>query len=275
MHHGLKQDFLYTAVKIRAFFEDANGNKLKINGTGFFISNSRGEYSLITNRHIVDAPYFKPKNNGQKLQFITIAQKIKTQSGLPEINNKIKVIQPDLSFAKNYDNDVVAIRYTEYEILEGANQDVHMGYPLHFSMLADASVLKEEILICDFVAFPGFPRWHDQSEGRPIMRTGTIASDPMYNFSWGETKGDCIAYEAFSYNGSSGSPVFALQKGNSLHQGNILIDSKTGKGGGFRRPYLIGINAGHLNGIDAPVNYHSGISYMYKSTIILELIEKQ
>ncbi len=94
--------------------------------------------------------------------------------------------------------------------------------------------------------------------GRPIMRTGTIASDPKFDYSWDKSShGNCIAYEGFSSEGASGSPIFAPPRGMTG-----IPNSRHG--------YLIGINAGHI-----PEQYgHSGISYFYKSTVILEIIEK-
>ncbi len=131
--------------------------------------------------------------------------------------------------------------------------------------LASRDKIHEELSVCDFVAFPGYPPWYDKLNNLPILRTGSIASDPRYAYSWtGDDEGDCVAYEAFSYGGSSGSPVFAVQKGFKV--GNGL------SGGNYRELMLVGINAGHLDTL-GPQKHHSGISYFYKSAIILELLE--
>jgi V8-like Glu-specific endopeptidase len=83
---------------------------------------------------------------------------------------------------------------------------------------------------------------------RPLIRAGRVASDPKFNFSvQGKDQGRCIAYEGFSYGGSSGSPVYDL-----------------------KRHKLIDINAGHLNNYE--LQTHSGISYFYQSSIILEIL---
>jgi hypothetical protein len=98
---------------------------------------------------------------------------------------------------------------------------------------------------------------------RPILRTGTLASDPRYDYSWTNAfKGQCLAYEAFSFGGSSGSPVFALQKGPKPGAGISFP--------GFRDLMMIGINAGHL---PTENSGHSGISYLYKSSAIVDLID--
>jgi len=174
---------------------------------------------------------------------------------------------PNVRFPVSYDNDVACIVLENIEPIEGiTNGNLTIDYHIKRIELASKEVLEAEVLPCDLVAFPGYPEWHDQSEGRPIMRTGTIASDPRYNYSWGKISGECIAYEAFSYGGSSGSPVFALQKGFPVGDGLT--------GGSYRKVYLIGVNAGHLNDTKSGFNLHSGISYMYKSTVILELIQQ-
>ncbi|WP_134940933.1 MULTISPECIES: hypothetical protein [Ralstonia solanacearum species complex] len=108
--------------------------------------------------------------------------------------------------------------------------------------------------------------WHDKKEKRPIFRSGTIASDPRYNYSFEDTvAGDCVAYEAFSYGGSSGGPVLALQKGLKPGAGISMT--------GYRPARLVWINTGHLKEM-AGSNRHSGMSYFYKSTALLELIDR-
>ena len=98
---------------------------------------------------------------------------------------------------------------------------------------------------------------HDKLMGRPIIRGGRISSDPKYNYSWDKDyHGQCVAYEGFSSEGASGSPILALPRG------------LTGMSNA-RQGFLIGINSGHIpEGIG-----HSGISYFYKSTVIQDIIE--
>ena len=68
----------------------------------------------------------------------------------------------------------------------------------------------------------------------------------------------CVAYEGFSFPGASGSPVYAPPRG-----AHGIPDSRDG--------YLIGVNAGHVPTHPAG---HSGISYFYKSTVLLDIIEQ-
>jgi hypothetical protein len=137
-----------------------------------------------------------------------------------------------------------------------------IDYHIPENMIATENDFQNDISVCDFVAFPGYPEWYDDQGQRPIFRGGTIASDPRVNYSYKKPMGNCVAYEAFSFNGSSGSPIFALQKGIRPGAGLSFPD--------FRPARFIGINAGHL---PAPSASHSGISYFYKSSAILKAIK--
>lgn len=117
--------------------------------------------------------------------------------------------------------------------------------------------------VCDFVAFPGFPEIHDQVKHRPILRMGTIASDPRYQYIVDRDDGEYVIYEAMSTPGNSGSPVFAVPKGIKEINGLPV--------NGFRDFALIGINAGHFR---LPSGDHQGLSYFYKSTEIIALIDR-
>ena len=112
---------------------------------------------------------------------------------------------------------------------------------------------------------PGFPEWYDRQNNTPVFRMGTIASDPRLNYSYVPNApiADRIAYEGFSTGGASGSPVFSIQRG--FQTGDGIKASE----GFYREVKLIGINAGHFNDQVG----HSGISYMFKSSTILDLID--
>jgi hypothetical protein len=132
------------------------------------------------------------------------------------------------------------------------------------TLVATKQDFATKLSVCDFVAFPGYPPWHDRLNERPILRTGALSSDPRSDYSFsGQYDGECVAYEAFSFGGSSGSPVFAVQKGLKPDLGLSFP--------GFRDKLFIGINAGHLRTI---TDHHSGISYLYKSSALLDLIDK-
>jgi hypothetical protein len=216
---------------------------------------------LITNRHNVDAAMKDQKYVGYQPCGLTLEGHFGNNYLICELAH------PEISIGcpTNPSEDVAAIDLTTAKFHVDKSADMSVCF-LHSELLANENVL-ETIQVCDMVAFPGYPKYYDRDGERPIMRMGTIASDPSSNYRDGQmSPARRIAYEAFSSGGSSGSPVFALAKGWKAGDGLT--------GGYFRDLALIGVNAGHLIGTDEHLPaYHSGISYCYKSTCIFEAIQ--
>jgi hypothetical protein len=261
MFHGLNNQFLYSAYKVEATFVDDIGNQKNGTGTCFFVLNRIGNLCLITNRHVFDIKYKKPgKFDKYTLCKITVSGKKGGGGENFPVADLVSTLDTRVIFADNYNNDIACI--FDFKVLTGG--DITIDYSIPYSFLATADDFQKKLTICDFVAFPGFPTWHDKRQNRPILRTGTISSDPRFDYSHsGVDDGACVAYEAFSFGGSSGSPIFAVQKGPKPGAGIEFP--------GFRELLCIGINAGHLRTDDKS---HSGISYFYKSTAILEIIDR-
>lgn len=268
MLHGLNNNFLYSALQIEVIFSDEIGNKKSRLGTAFFVNNKKEEICLLTNRHMVDFPYKSAEKERDDLEKYSISKILLTgkrkhaQQELAPIEEQIFSIIPNqkIIFPSDYDNDVASFNNVQVDKIE--NMETISDFFIPYKFLATESDINTKLSVCDFVAFPGFPEYHDQKGKRPIFRTGTISSDPRVSYSYRDNvSGDCIAYEAFSIGGSSGSPVFAMQKG--------LIGYVTTPGS--REVMLIGINAGHIN--LSETKSHSGMSYFYKSSIILDLID--
>ncbi|WOB73983.1 hypothetical protein [Achromobacter xylosoxidans] len=274
MYHGLTNQFLYSAYKIMATFCDEIGNRKSGTGTCFFVKNKFDEICLITNRHVLDFSFKKrDKSLEESLKFKLYSIEICGKHGSIDDNypigdTKFSVI-PDVKFSQNQFNDIACI--FPLRVLDGGLAKIDYFVP--YSFMATRHDFERELMICDFLAFPGFPEWHDKSANRPILRTGTISSDPRFDYSYGDdVKGACLAYEAFSFSGSSGSPVFAVQKGPKPGSGISFP--------GFRELKLVGINAGHLKVTERAyrdkenvANVHSGISYLYKTSAILDVID--
>lgn len=266
MHHGLNNDFLCSACKLSVSFTDDLGKTIQGGGTGFFIQDSLGVFCLLTNRHVVDIDYKRTTGEYKnfKISQVIIDVKYKdTQTGLPTVDDQLLILNiNNFIYSNTFENDIACLKDPKVASLTG--QEPRLDFWIPFEFLASKEKLDSELVICDFVAFPGFPDWYDKVNKLPILRTGTIASDPRFNYCFsGKFDGDCIAYEAFSYSGSSGSPVFATQKGIKVGSGL--------SGGGFRELMLIGINAGHLP-IQGVYQSHSGISYLYKSYSIIDML---
>lgn len=270
MFHGLNNDFLYTAFRLESTFEDSIGKTISFSGTAFAIPNAKGTICLITNRHCIE-PDFKqptPKYADFKMKSLVIHTKIKDlTTGLPTLSYDISITNfVNFKFHSDNQNDVACLKPIQGRVIKNPSATtIKIDFFIPYSFVADKGQIEKDLSVCDFVAFPGYPPWYDMLRTAPILRTGTIASDPRYDYSWdGNHQGACIGYEAFSYGGSSGSPVFAVEKGINVGPGL--------SGGGYRRLLFIGINAGHLSD-PKYVSQHSGISYLYKSWIIKELID--
>jgi hypothetical protein len=242
MYHGLNNSILYSAYSITCtFFRERDGGKKSIGGTAFFISQPNKLPTLVTNRHVLDIGYGKGGGEfaGFKLQETTIEGfNGVPNAGLPTERKRL-LVDPtqDVRFASNYDEDVGIIPAPRVQLLEGVGGGADFSIPR--KLLADDSDIFDKLTICDFVAFPGFPPWHDKLARRPILRVGTISSDPRADYSSTQrSMGRRVAYEAFSFGGSSGSPVFALQKGIKPGEGMEFS--------GYRPFMMVGINAGHI-----------------------------
>ncbi|HEX3694294.1 MAG TPA: hypothetical protein VH374_02800 [Polyangia bacterium] len=259
MFHGLDNRYLYVAYRVVASFENDVGDKKDTTGTGFFVINGKGQLCFVTNRH-VDLAYNDIEYMNFGLRRVTLHGKGPAGADKrPDLDQEIIFTNPKFVFSSRYENDIACVIAPTARFTGSSN----IEYPVTYDFLAKEADFEDKLLVCDFVAFPGFPPWYDQCSRRPILRTGTIASDPRYDYSWtAEFKGQCLAYEAFSFGGSSGSPVFAVEKGPKPGPGISFS--------GYRELMMIGINAGHL---PMERNQHSGISYLYKSTAIVELVD--
>lgn len=265
MVHGLTNQFLYSAYKISVTFADDLGNEKSGAGTCFFVKNQHNVLCLVTNRHILDIAYKDSSGalSRYTLQEVRVSGKVGRSGDHFPLDDVSICLAPIVKFSEDYQNDIACI--TNIFILSEHKVPVSFDYHIPYGFLATSADFQNKLEICDFLAFPGFPEWYDKKENRPILRTGTISSDPRFDYSYGNSVGGaCVAYEAFSYSGSSGSPVFSIQKGPRPGPGMLFPD--------FRDVLLIGINAGHLK-FSPPNELHPGISYLYKSTAVLEIID--
>jgi hypothetical protein len=261
MNHGLNNTYLYSACKILSTFSNGKESVALI-GTGFFI-NTGDSLSLITNRHVVDIQYkdYPKKYIGYELvSFIFDNHRVDPITKLPTDIIQVQVANfNEFIFPTEPLNDIACLNH-----VIPVNGDVTIDHAIPINIVATEEQINTKLSVCDFVAFPGFPDWYDRRNNSPILRTGAISSDPRFDYSnTNNFMGNCMAFEAFSFGGSSGSPVFAIQKGVKLGAGLSAPEDF------YREVLLIGINAGHF---PAENKQHSGISYLFKSSEILKLI---
>ncbi len=260
MIHGLTNAYLYSAKKVITEWSDGN-KTVTMRGTGFFVIKDENHY-FITNRHVVEPGYVDPQYKGFCVKkFIIESFGSFDGDAMPQDLRAATVGNwKDFKFHTNEYNDIACLKNT---LVEGDNFNVNSG--IEYEKLATDEWLSQKLTVCDSIAYPGFPDWYDHQNNTPIFRMGTIASDPRFDYSHipSAPHASRIAYEGFSTGGASGSPVFATQRGFTVGGGLTAAD------GFYRDVKVVGINAGHFSDQVG----HSGISYMYKSSAIIELIE--
>lgn len=261
MIHGLSNAFLYSAKRVITIWDTPKGT-IESSGTGFFVQKN-DDLFLITNRHVAELEYAHPEYTGALFKECRCeGYECMSENFTPSVYTSIKIENHhDFVFHSNTHNDIACLKNPQY--VSGTSGTITL--PIDYSLLATKELIDTKLMVCDTIAYPGFPDWYDRKNNTPIFRMGTVASDPRvgYAISVADPDADRIAYEGFSSSGASGSPVFAVQKGFKTGTGISAPDD-------FYRPVLlVGINAGHYSGKEG----HSGISWFYKSSAIIETIE--
>lgn len=272
-------------------------------GTGFLVEfpTGDGRLGLVTNRHLADLTFREdePENEGTVLKSAlvqwwqsknlrcehTITQPEPLYHPDPLIDVAIIPIVPK--------NDAPPIAVAEYFgdlakfIATNSSIEITLEHAISWANLLECEMLWPQLEPGVLVAFPGYPLWYDRLQIRPVMRSGLIASDPQTDYRSGEgdpTRKDSshqVLFDAFSTNGSSGSPVFASQRGMPPIKflvpnggGRTAVESEFGTRN-YYRSFLIGINASHYNdsGIPRP-NEHVGLSRLHKLSVIMDILRQ-
>jgi hypothetical protein len=164
--------------------------------------------------------------------------------------------------------DVALIEAPQFDIDTSA-----YGYsPIELVDVADSKFFSAALGpmdVASFIGFPGRPKepWWDTGWDMGVARTVNLASHPGIPFTNPAIKTtDVLLVSGLSFSGSSGSPVFSHEKGISVGQGF--------SGGNYVAAKLIGLMSGHWWNDEPTVGmfFHSGLSYLTRSTAILELV---
>lgn len=254
MFHEPPPQFLYASYRVETTHVDSQGTGKSGVATGFVVEGKPKVPWFVTNRHVVDLDFRQPtpKYRDFKLRDFAITGR-RADDSIYTLR-----LDPDARrfFHPDVENDVVLIEpKCIWEGVPEPERSLHW----HFGreQLAGNAEFAAALQAFDLVCYPGFPDQHDKLGNRPILRSGHIASDPRFDYSWDRAHhGSCVAYEGFSFGGSSGSPVYAPARGTTT-----IPNSRHG--------FLVGVNAGH---VPTHPSGHSGISYFYKSTVVLEIM---
>jgi hypothetical protein len=264
MYHPVSEGVLYCALKLVVTFEEWSGGKQHSGtGTGFLVFRD-GNAFLITNRHVIDAGYQSISKKNWAIVSIKVSGYDKHQQyfeGFVEFS--------DIRRSENWDEDIACIKANQL-VVHGNDPTTLEANGISFDLLASSETINK-LTASHFIVFPGYPKWHDINSSRPILRSGIISSYPRSDYCGPRmTPGSRrILIEAFSSEGMSGSPVFALSYGVNLGSGL--------SGMSFFPGCVIGINVGHYDTETRTENREfneSGMSFVIKSTAIADLINQ-
>ena len=229
-------------------------------GSGFWVRNGE-DLLFATNRHVIDIEYKDPKYQGHG--YVLSSLEILTFNPAGH-SGRQRVVDASISVHEDSAIDIALLRISRV-----INHDSISVEPANIEVIADTCFLETELEWGAQVSFSSFQPWRDTQTERPILRTGILSSDPAYPFVSTQVKLDRIhLLEAFSFAGSSGSPVFANARGIKLGAGL--------SGGNFREARIIGMMTGHLPNEDsaagAPYKTHTGLSFCHRSDLLLSMV---
>lgn len=264
MYHPIPRRWLEATNRVDVQFD--NGAKTKTgSGSGFWVADEDGNAVFITNRHVVDMAYRDNKyvGEGYRLSHLTIS----SHSALPRNRGVVVDLQDDIDIRVDtgYGVDIAIL-------IPHASDRKTPPLSIPASMLLADQSFFGHLPWGAQVSFASFQAWRDSTTQKPILRTGIVSSDPQDDYSSDIVdRKSALLLEAFSFSGSSGSPLFANAFG-------LPIDERLLTGGpGFREARVIGIVCGHIpnreDGTGAP-SMHVGLSYCHKSTVLLEMLSR-
>lgn len=269
MYHGFDEAFLYCAKKLEVVYADETAQALdrSISGTLFAVLTPSRAPAFVTNRHMLDEEMFRARDPVKLKHFkrksASVTFQVDTRERWPTKTLKVEVRIPPTEVLTPPTGEDLAVM-----VNPRLSQNADMHRFLMWNMVSNEDYIAG-LNVCDFVAYSGFPPGHDPASARPIMRTGTIASDPRFGHTFSDGVGgpNVIAYEAFSWGGSSGSPVFSFQRG---------LDGSGGfRSHDYRPPRLVGVNVGHYKNEDESSirAQHSGLSYFVKASVLHAMLK--
>jgi hypothetical protein len=222
---------LYAAAKISVEFFDPN-TSLKSNhgyGTCFIVGEIGTGYFVVTNRHVIDPSFWPNPDYVSRTGTVTLSgwhQSIKSPAE-DVAAWSLRLSPPDFIYPHDDATDVAVARWGGQWL--DSPSPLGQGQSNHYGLESLASQQElGRLCIGDVVYTAGYPAVGGVIGDRPILVSGTLASDPRYEAVFGTTKlSHSILCHSFSWAGMSGAPVLALSQGI-----------------GWAR--VVGVNAGHI-----------------------------
>ena len=252
-------------------------------GTGFLVTDSsmtRPNVFLVTNRHVVE--------NAEQghLTFLRRTDKYKPIIPSKEII-KIQNFRTKFAYHDNLDIDVAVMPFGQIQF-----EEEKQGTKIFYKSIPTRLFLNEQSLktlsgIEDLV-FIGYPRMlRDKHSLSPITRQGITATPIDQNFGGMPT----FLIDGSIFEGSSGSPVFILNRGmyrtpTGVNMGNRVIFlgvlakllSGTNTGSSSQNSNLSSLffksNLTDMNKNNSNLTQYINIGVVFKSETIIDIINK-
>ncbi|MEU6541630.1 serine protease [Streptomyces sp. NPDC047000] len=266
----INESHLYASLwlTVHTYERDGSPSKLVGSGTGFVMERTllgRRHHKgiLITNRHILDPDYIKL--TGKKVDRLEInGFRQDTWSKHPAGKAepvRFTISSPEPIFASD-GADIAAIDLDKAEIPGGCPELTQ----LPSLRLAGSNDFAHRIHVGAQVITTGYPSIDQVTGPRPILVSGTIASDPRESAAIGaDFFPECVLCHSFSWGGMSGSPVFALLPRNE--ESFSTWDDIERKDP--RELRLVGVNRGHVR---IGGSAEGALTYFAKSTVLGQLL---
>jgi hypothetical protein len=266
---------LYSALRLRVYMYESDGSNSNTvgSGTGFVMESTlgirgtgqRGGY-LVTNQHVLDPNFTKfTGRRVDRVEASGFVQAADTWEGRPTLLGnarpvKFTIESPQPQFADGGSDADIAI-------IDLETAGIPDGRPILNELsnfnVANIDDFNSRLHVGAQVLIPGYPSIDGVAAERPILVSGTIASDPREAAEIGPIKFEKnVLCHSFSWGGMSGSPVFAFVQKRSLTWGDV-------EHGNSRELYLVGVNRGHFR---VGGTNEGALTYFVKSSVLAKLL---
>ncbi|MFD9591216.1 serine protease [Kitasatospora sp. NPDC059973] len=207
---------LYTAVRLTAHTHGRDGapSKTVVSGTGFIVRSGlfTGDRKgfLVTNRHVLDPDFVKSRlRTVYKVEVAGFVQNSGAWKGVSYLSGNAKPVRftiesPEPMFADG-DHDIALIDLETAKV-PGGCPDLTELSNLNLACNLD---FEQRVHVGAQVITPGYPSIDHVTAHRPILVSGTVASNPRESAETGAHQWmDHVLCHSFGWGGMSGSPVF-------------------------------------------------------------------
>lgn len=255
MVKDIANEFMFSALQI--FTLDDTRSHAIGSGTGFAFALRYGKDKiipvLVTNKHVLSG-----------CSYIAVIFTCKKEDGGPDIGNTVQVTIATKD-SKEHDTQDLAVLPLggALDALKKANKQPFCTV-ISEDIILTAEEWKSLNAVEHIIAF-GYPDGlRDDKNNLPIIRSGTTATHPSYDF---QGRPEFLA-DIPCYYGSSGSPVFVL-KNNQLFLIGIEYKMRV-----IRTETPLPNGLGTLSGVKIPLQVPANLAQVIKSSELLSLASK-